>query len=172
VSYVDLRALDATNFYPEFVRLSGVGPAGSLAVGFRIEFLSIGVRGSLAHYSDEFDVGTATAEISLSLPIPVVKPYVRVGVGLGWHGDGDFNAPMSSQTTVFGFAFSGAIGVDIYLADWFSIGAAGTLDILNMSRQSLDEPVDPADAGMVEFTESGDAVGIQARGQAGVTFHL
>lgn len=172
VSYVDLRALDATNFYPEFVRLSGTGPMGSLAVGFRIEFFAAGVRATLAGYGDGFDVGTATGEVTLMLPIPVVKPYLRAGFGLGWHGDSNFNAPANSQTTVLGFAFNGAVGLDVYLTEWFSIGAAMSVDILNMNRQRTSEPIDPADAGTVRFEETGDAVGIQVRGQAGVTFHL
>ena len=170
VSYVDMRALNADNYYPEFVQLSGIGPMGTLALGFRLDFVAVGVRGTVAHYSDEFDVGTATAEVTLMLPISIVKPYLRVGFGLGWHGDGDFNAPANSQTTVFGFAFDGAVGLDIYFADWFSIGAAFSVDILNMNRQTIDEPI--GNPGTIEFTETGDAVGAQIRGQGGVTFHL
>lgn len=182
VSYVDLRAIDQNNYYPTFVKLSGVGPMGGLALGFRIEFLSFGIRGALAHYDDGFDVGTAVAEVTLALPIPIVKPYVRVGFGMGWHGDSDVenslggmgvSYPNDVQTTVFGFAFSGAAGLDIYLAHWFSIGAAATVDILNMNRQSTDEPVEGSDdVTDVRFEETGDAVGIQARGQAVITFHL
>ena len=182
VSYVDLRAIDQNNYYPTFVKLSGVGPMGGLALGFRIEFLSFGIRGALAHYDDGFDVGTAVAEVTLALPIPVVKPYVRVGFGMGWHGDSDVenslggmgvSYPNDVQTTVFGFAFSGAAGLDIYLAHWVSIGAAATVDLLNMNRQSTDEPVEGSDdVTDVRFEETGDAVGIQARGQAVITFHL
>ena len=159
VSYVDLRAIDQNNYYPTFVKLSGIGPMGGLALGFRIEFLSFGVRGALAHYDDGFDVGTAVAEVTLALPIPIVKPFIRVGFGMGWHGDSDVENslgemgaryPDNVQTTVFGFAFSGAVGLDIYLAHWFSIGAAATVDILNMNRQSTEEPIeDPMDVSEV-----------------------
>lgn len=170
VSYIDMRALSENNFYPEFVRLSGVGGAASLGVGFRIEFFAAGIRGTIASYGDGFDVGTAVGEVTIILPIPVVKPWFRAGFGFGWHGDGNFNAPRDSQTTVFGWAFSGAAGIDIYLAHWFAIGAGAYVDILNMSRQSINEPVGmPGD---VEFTDPGDAVGVQIRGQVGVTFHL
>ena len=80
----------------------------------------------------------------------------------------------SRAPTVFGFAFNGAVGLDIYLAEWFSLGAAFSLDILNMNRQrySGTMSIDPMDAGTVRFEETGDAVGIQVRGQGGVTFHL
>ncbi|HJL15997.1 MAG TPA: hypothetical protein RMH99_10085 [Sandaracinaceae bacterium LLY-WYZ-13_1] len=174
VSYVDLRAIDADNYYPEFVRLRGTGPMGGLAVGFRIEFLSIGVRGSLAHYADGFEVGTAVGEVTLSLPIPVVKPYLRIGFGLGWHGDSnveeELTIPEDAQTTVFGWVFNGTVGLDVYFAHWFAIGAAFSMDILNMSRQSTDEPLtDPSE---VRFEDTGDAVGIQARGQLSVSFHF
>lgn len=174
VSYVDMRALDSSNYYPEFVRLSGIGPAGVLGLGFRIEFIAVGVRATYASYGDGFDVGTATGEITLMLPIPIVKPWFRAGFGFGWHGDGNFDAPTDSQTTVFGFAFNGAAGLDIYLAEWFSIGAGLSVDVLNMNRQRYNGTmsIDPSMAGEVRFEETGDAVGIQIRGQAGVTFHL
>lgn len=184
-SYVDLRAVDTTNFYPEFVRLSGWGPAGGLALGFRVEFFSAGVRAAFAHYdaSDAstpgavFDVGTLAAEVKLALPIPVVQPFVRVGFGFGWHGDSNAEdawasrmPPSDIQTTVFGWVFQGAVGVDIYLAHWFAIGAAFSVDVLNMSRQTWDEePTNPTD---VMFRDGGDAIGAQGRGQIAVSFHL
>jgi hypothetical protein len=177
-AYVDLRAINADNFYPEFVRLSGYGPAGSLGLGFRIEFVSVGVRAALAHYdaSDPatpdatWDVGTAVAEVTLSIPLPVFRPFGRVGFGMAWHGDSNFQAPEMSQTTVFGWVFAGAIGFDIYLADWFAINVAVTAEILNMNRQTIDEPI--MDPGMVRFTETGDAVGAQGRATAGIAFHF
>ncbi len=178
VSYVDLRAIDATNYYPEFVRLSGIGPVFGLGLGFRIEFVSVGVRAALARYdaSDAaapdalFDLGTLAAEVSLALPIGIFKPYIRVGVGFAWHGDSNFDAPTMSQTTVYGWTFQGAVGLDIYVANWFAIGAAVAVDVLNMNRQSFSEPV--ADPGMVEFAQTGDAVGLAARGQLDLSFHF
>jgi hypothetical protein len=99
-----------------------------------------------------------------------VRPYLRVGFGFGWHGDADYEVPADSQTTVFGWVFNSALGLDVFLVEWLSLGAAFSVDILNMSRQSFDEP--PANPGTVEFTESGDAVGLQVRGQAGLAFPL
>ena len=128
------------------------------------------MRAAIAPYGDEFDVGTAVAEVALSLPIPVVKPYLRAGFGLGWHGDSNFTAPADSQTTVFGWDFNAAVGLDIYLADWFAIGAALSIDVLNMNRQSTSEPV--TDPGMVMFTETGDAVGLQVRGHGAASLHF
>lgn len=177
VSYVNMRALGETNFYPQIVQLSGVGGGGEAAVGFRIEFLSVGVRGHLSHIRDGLEVGTAVAEAQLSIPIPIVKPFIRAGFGFGWHGDADAEGSIMSttfpndvQTTVFGWAFEAAAGLDIYLANWFSIGAAFVFDILNMSRQSWDE--EPGGVTEVEFTDPGDAVGTLVRGTAGITFHL
>jgi hypothetical protein len=50
------------------MRLDGTGPMGTLAAGFRIAFLSVGLRGTLAHYGSGFDVGTATAEARSPCP--------------------------------------------------------------------------------------------------------
>lgn len=184
-SYVDLRAVDTTNFYPEFVRFAGWGGAGGAALGFRVEFVSVGVRGAFAHYdlSDAsspnavFDVGTLAAEVKLAIPLPVVQPFIRAGFGFAWHGDSNAEEawatrmpPSDIQTTVFGWVFQGAVGVDIYLAHWFAIGAAFSVDILNMNRQTWDEePTNPTD---VMFRNGGDAVGAQGRGQLAISFHL
>lgn len=184
-SYVDLRAIDTRNYLPEFVRLSGWGPSGGAAIGFRYEFFSAGVRAALARYdvSDAttpdavFDVGTALVEVKLALPIPIVQPFVRVGFGFAWHGDSNVEdawemgmAPSNFETTVFGWVFEAAVGLDIYLVHWFSIGAAFSIDLLNMSRQSWDEePTNPTD---VSFRDPGDAVGVQARAHGAATFHF
>ncbi|MGE0787954.1 MAG: hypothetical protein AB7S26_19930 [Sandaracinaceae bacterium] len=170
VSYVNMRAISNNNYYPTLVRLDGVGPMGALAAGFRISFFSAGLRGTIAHYSDDFDVGTVAAEAQLAIPLPIVKPFLRAGFGFAWHGDSNYNAPAMSQTTVFGWVFDAAAGLDIYLVEWFAIGAACSVDILNMSRQTIDEPMSsPTD---VNLSEPGDAVGIQVRGSAGISFHL
>ncbi len=188
LTYVDLRAIQVNNYYPEFVKLSGVGGGGGVAAGFRIEFFSVGVRGSLSHYDvvsdmgtpSSFDVGTAAAEVTLSLPIPVVRPFLRAGFGLGWHGDAGVTQvwqsmmpPSDVQTTVFGWVFQGAVGVDVYVAEWLSLGAVVSIDVLNMSRHAWsDPPPDPTTAGMVDFRQSGDAVGVQGRGQASIALHF
>lgn len=180
-SYTDLRAIDATNYFPEVVRLSGWGPGGGVAVGFRIDFVSVGVRGALARYdvSDAtspdavFDVGTLAAEVKLALPFQVVQPFVRVGFGLGWHGNSNIQdvwttgePPMNVQTTVFGWVFQGAVGLDVYLTHWFAIGAAFSMDLLNMSRQPIEESTD------ISLRMSGDAIGMQLRGQGAISFHF
>jgi hypothetical protein len=189
-TYVDLRAVQVRNYYPEFVQLSGIGGGGGVAAGFRIEFLSVGVRGTLSHYDvvssegtpSSFDVGTAAAEVTLSLPIPVVRPFIRAGFGLGWHGDAGVNQvwknmapPTDIQTTVFGWVFQGAIGLDVFVADWFSLGAAVSVDVLNMSRHAWSNApmdLDPSTSGDVDFRQSGDAIGVQGRGQIAAAFHF
>ncbi len=181
-SYVDMRAIQATDYFPEIVRLSGWGPAGGIAAGFRVEFFSAGLRASLARYdaSDAmhpeavFDVGTLIAEAKLALPIPVVQPFVRVGFGFGWHGDSNVEdidwmtgtPPENFSTTVFGWVFEGAIGLDIYLTHWFAIGAAFTIDLLNMSRQPIEQAAD------VSLRNTHDAIGVQGRAQGAVSFHF
>ncbi len=180
-SYVDLRAIQQTNYFPEIVRLAGWGPAGGAAIGFRVEFFSAGIRAALARYdaSDAsspdavFDVGTAVVEVKLALPIPVVQPFVRVGFGMAWHGDSNVEdtwtsmmVPSNFQTTVFGWVFQGGIGLDVYLVHWFAIGAAFTIELLNMSRQPIEMATD------VTLRSSGDAIGVQGRGHGAISFHF
>ncbi len=187
-SYVDLRAIKSDNYYPTFVQLNGYGGGGGAALGVRFEFISFGVRGSLSHYdiagtssrpASSFDIGTAAAEVTLSLPLPVFRPFLRAGFGLGWHGDagvkqawGTMSVPNDIQTTVFGWVFQGAVGFDVYLADWFSLGAAFSVDIFNMSRHGWSSVPDPSTASSVDFARRGDAIGIQGRGQLSAGFHF
>jgi hypothetical protein len=184
VSYTDLRAIDASNFFPEVVRLSGWGPGGGVAAGFRIDFVSVGVRAALARYdvSDPsapqavFDVGTLAAEVKLALPLEVVRPFLRLGFGLAWHGNSNIEdvwtmgePPSNVQTTVFGWVFQGALGVDFYITHWFALGAAFSLDLLNMSRQPIEDVGNAAD---VRLEQSGDALGVQGRAHGAVSFHF
>lgn len=190
VSYVDLRAFSNSTYFPQIVQLNGTGGAGGGAVGFRVGFFSAGVRVAVAHYGvtdinttiapertwdGSFDVGTAVGEVTLALPLPIVKPFLRVGVGLGWHGNANIEesglaVPMNVQTTVFGWVISGAVGVDIYLVEWFAIGAAFNLDVLNMSRHAWSDPAgSPTD---VTLAQDGDAIGFQGRGQGSISFHF
>ena len=80
---------------------------------------------------------------STASPIPVVEPYLRVGAGYAWQGDANYTvttAGVTTQpaTTVYGWAIDAALGVDIFLANWFTIGAGIGLDVLNMTRHSGD----------------------------------
>ncbi len=158
-----------------FDEVSGTGPMVGAALGFRVYWIAVGARFNYASY-DVFQIGTVGGEIALRLPIPVVEPYARVGFGYAWQGDANYAVTTGGvtarpSTTVYGWAFNAALGLDIFLANWFTIGAGVGLDVLNMGRQT-----DPTTTcmGVTDFCPSkpGDAVGYQISGFGQIGFHF
>lgn len=158
-----------------FNETQGTGPMVGGALGFRVYWIAVGARTTFSSYNT-FQIGTIGGEIALRLPIPVVEPYIRVGAGYAWQGDANYTvttAGVSTQpaTTVYGWAIDAALGVDIFLANWFTIGAGIGLDVLNMTRQT-----DPRGMcmGLTDFCPSrpGDAVGYQLSGFGQIGFHI
>lgn len=158
-----------------FNETQGTGPMVGGALGFRVYWIAVGARTTFASYNT-FQIGTIGGEIALRLPIPVVEPYVRVGAGYAWQGDANYTVTTGGvttqpATTVFGWVINAALGVDIFLTNWFTIGAGVGLDVLNMTRQT-----DPRGTcmGLTDFCPSrqGDAVGYQLSGFGQIGFHI
>lgn len=171
LAYVDLRSISYDNLFAEdaaledaIVETSGTGPQFGVSGGFRLLFLTIGAHLQLASY-EPFDVGTILLEIEAHLPVPLpIEPYARVGFGYAWVGQ-DLGGS-DANISINGYDFRAGLGLDIFLGDHFSIGAAATIDVLNLSRQDLGESPTAIDV------SEGNAVGIQAgfMAQAGLHF--
>jgi hypothetical protein len=172
-SYVDLVQFSQDNFLPSVDRFSGSGFAASVAAGFRIQFLTIGARGSLASYTG-FEVGSAVLDVALRIPTPVVEPFVRAGFGYGWVGNADYETPSASDTSVFGLAVELGGGIDIYLSKIITIGGGFDAVFLNLSRQRIDSGCGGATCMVdeINFEEDGDSVGLQMRVTAHVGLHF
>jgi hypothetical protein len=177
VSYANLVQFQNQNFADVaggasvFNEVYGTGPAVGLGVGFRVWWLAIGVRASVAVY-ETFQIGTIGGEATLRLPIPVVEPWVRVGFGYGWQGDAQYQSGSSTySTTTYGWVFQSGLGLDIYLTNWFTLGAGVGLDILNLTRQR-DPSAMCMGATDVCPSRNGDALGFQLKGLATVGFHF
>jgi hypothetical protein len=176
VSYVDLIALEqnefagATGMTNGFAETSGVGPMVGVGLGFRVFFFALGARATLASYPG-FEIGTVGGEVQFRLPVPIVEPWIRVGAGYAWQGNANYTNPAMSASTVYGWTINGALGIDIFLAWWFSLGIGVSADFLNMTRQA--DPRQPC-MGVTEFcpAREGDAIGVQGRVflQAGLHF--
>ena len=160
----------ATATAPSFNEVSGVGPFAGLGVGFRVYFIAVGARATLASYPG-FEIGNIGGDVQLRLPVPVVEPYIRVGFGYAWQGSANYTNASASTTTTTGWSFDSALGLDIFLANWFTLGAGAGLNLLNLTRQS-DPTVDCM--GLTDFCpqQEGDAIGYQLRFFVQVGFHL
>jgi hypothetical protein len=173
VSYANLVQFQNQNFADVaggasvFNEIYGTGPAVGLGVGFRVWWLAIGARASVAVY-ETFQIGTIGGEATLRLPIPVVEPWVRVGFGYGWQGDAQYQSGSSTySTTTYGWVFQSGLGLDIYLTNWFTLGAGVGLDILNLTRQR-----DPSAMCMGATDVCPSRNGDELKGLATVGFHF
>jgi len=183
ISNVNLVAFGNSNFAAAassggssvFNEVNATGPMIGGALGFRVYWLAVGARTTFASYNT-FQIGTVGGEVALRFPIPVVEPYIRAGFGYAWQGDANYTITTGGvtaqpATTVYGWAFNAAVGLDIFLTNWFTIGAGVGFDVLNMTRQS-----DPRMAcmGATDFCPSrpGDAVGYQLSGYGQIGFHI
>lgn len=172
LAYVDLRSISYDNLLAEdasagdvLVETSGTGFQVGGSAGFRLLFLTIGGHVQLASY-EPFSIGTILLEVEAHLPVPIpFEPYLRLGFGYAWVGQ-DLEQLDGGNVSVNGYDIRAGLGADIYLHKHFSIGAAATVDILNLSRQRFGDPVT-----MVDISE-GNAVGIQAGFMAYVGLHL
>ncbi|MCU0674259.1 MAG: porin family protein [Myxococcota bacterium] len=166
-SFANVVQFSQENFVPEATELSGSGLFGGVGAGFRIYWITLGAQATLASYFG-FELGTVGLDVGLHLPIPVVQPYLRVGIGYAWMGDADYSAPMLSRTDVYGYAIDAGLGLDIKLARFLSLGAGFDAAFLNMTRQALTD----GNVAGVDIQEDGDAVGLQIRLHAQLTFHI
>ena len=166
-SFANVVQFSQENFVPEATELSGSGLFGGVGAGFRIYWITLGAQATLASYFG-FELGTVGLDVGLHLPIPVVQPYLRVGIGYAWMGDADYTDPMLSRTDVYGYAIDAGLGLDIKLARFLSLGAGFDAAFLNMTRQALSD----GNVTGVDIQEDGDAVGLQIRLHAQLTFHI
>ncbi len=171
-SYADIGQLDYDQLLPMGVRLSGGGPAATLAAGVRLAILTLGVRGNFASYVG-FDLGSVVLDAALRLPTPVIEPYFRVGFGYSWLGDADYDHPKKSETDVSGSTIEGGIGLDLYVESFLSIGVGFDFAILFMTREGVEvgctTSCDPTSA---TIQKDGDSVGGQARLHAQAALHF
>lgn len=181
ISSVDLIAFSGNNNFapgdPAFRETSGVGPYGALGLGFRVYWFALGARGTFAGYNG-FQIGTVGGDAQLRIPIWIFDLYVRAGAGYAWQGDASYSASGTAvgsvnvnSTTVWGWSFDAAAGLDIFLANWITLGAGIALDVLNMTRHgSPDATV--TDPLRFNPQQNGDAVGYQLRGFAQLGLHF
>jgi len=177
ISDANLVAFTDSNFVsaaaggtPLFQEVRGTGPFVGAGLGFRIFVFSVGARATYANYQN-FDLGNVGGELAIRLPIPVIEPYARVGFGYAWQGQANYANPAMSSTSVYGWSFDAALGLDVYLVEWFTVGAGVGLNLLNMSRQR--DPTMPC-MGLTDICPGnpGDAVGYQLRGFVQVGFRF
>lgn len=198
VAYTDLTALSSTGrLLPTLTQFQGFGLSGGATVGFRFGLVAIAAHGNISRFGGtatdtirvsgfeatttdpnySFDLGQVMAEVHLRFPVPVVEPYVRAGFGYAWLGDFklDTERYRESTSTVHGWTGHLGVGLDIWFAKVFTVGAGVDLGVLNLRRGGVmrqGSACPMTDPRCIELSQDGDAVGLLAHlhVQAGVHF--
>jgi len=169
-SWINLVALDQSNFTPDpkTVRSSGPTIEGGLGVSFSI--VRIGVAGAYARYAS-FDVATAELDLTLEIPLPLVQPYIEVGFGYAWIRNVDEmnGSGMNDIVPIRGIAADLGLGLDIHISDLIQFGVNVDASVLNLQRQRV---TDLGTVTNVDFTKEGSAVGLQIHGMGRLTFQF
>lgn len=118
---------------------SSAGGTGLLyggAAGVRFLYFTLGGRFRMVSLAD-MRVWSVAAEAGLKVPFGNLEPHVSLG--LGYFAVGEYSAPSAVNVhDIDGFDLRLTGGLDYYLGNYFSIGAAVSADMLFLGR--------PADA--------------------------
>ncbi len=169
-SYINLVALNQDNFVPEPDVTSSSGMAVEAGLGLQFSVVRFGLSGSYSRY-DGFDVGTAELDLGIVIPLPVVRPYIEAGLGYGWIGNVGIDNGMGLSRTaqIDGIAVDLGLGLDFALSDLVQFGVGVDASLLNLQRQKVTA------LGTIptfDFTEEGNALGIQIHGLARLTLQF
>ena len=109
---------------------SGFGPMFGALANVRLLFVTIGVRGRYAIYSD-YKLWNVGPEVGFHLPIGNLEPYGFIGGGLS--GLAGLPAVGSADLTASGFYVRIGGGLDYYLSRSFSVGGAISTEMVKLS---------------------------------------
>lgn len=123
------------------VETTQTGLVYGAGAGIRLLFLTLGGRFRLGNF-EQYQVWTLNAEAGIRIPLGPIEPYFTFGGGyasLGAFDSKNVGSGLNSAgVDVTGFNARGGGGLDIYLGNVVSVGAAFTGDILFLSRPGVD----------------------------------
>jgi hypothetical protein len=125
---------------------SGVGPTANIGAGFRLVFLTLGVRGRVASFQDNaptrtigtWQIWTFDGELGLRAPLGRVEPHGALAVGYASFGGlGTAVRGLSAGLDVHGIDGRLEGGVDYWVAHNVSIGADVSGGLLAVARPGV-----------------------------------
>lgn len=145
VSHVGLQTfnIDEKNFSAGFIPTTATGAMIGAAVGARLIFLTLGVRGRVGFY-DAWDIFSVGGELGFRIPLGNLEPHFDLGGGYTALGsyksaveNGNVQAALDT-TQIRGFYVRASGGLDYYVTPVFSIGASATFEVLALTRPGAD----------------------------------
>jgi hypothetical protein len=133
---------------------SGFGPTVSLGAGFRLVFITFGLRGRMAAFQDSSVARTVGSwqqwsfdgEVGIRIPIGYFEPHLVFDAGYTTFGGfGQAISGLQRGIDVNGFDMRGTMGLDYFLGQNFSLGlnVGGALLALTRPGVSLRDLATP-----------------------------
>jgi len=174
--YVGLQALKSNNLIDgSQFDSKGLGMAYGAGVGARLLAFTLGARFRFANFSD-WQLWTLGLEGGMHIPLGRIEPYFTLGAGYASLGGFQPTALGSADPSAHGFDVRGAVGLDVYLSNTFSIGGSLSGDLLFLSRSASAGVPLPSGASpeqvRVNGFYSGDGSGIGAGGTLSLVLGL
>lgn len=167
VEYVGLETLHLTReLFPNRVHTADIGPVVGVGAGLRLLFLTLGPRFRFGHFRD-WDLWTLDAEIGFKAPLGAVEPFIGLGAGYAKVGSLE-----DAGVRVQGYDIRLYGGLDYYFNKAFSIGGAGTAELLGMTRPGVDLNRATGSVSEDVYKLNGSSVGIAIMASAVVGVHL
>jgi hypothetical protein len=125
---------------------SGVGPTANLGAGFRLVFLTLGVRGHVASFQDDtpthsvgsWQIWTLDGELGLRVPLGRLEPHGAIAVGYASFGGlGTAVRGLSAGLDVHGIDGRIDGGLDYWVTHNISVGADVTTGLLAVARPGV-----------------------------------
>ncbi|MEI9949670.1 MAG: hypothetical protein WDO74_11995 [Pseudomonadota bacterium] len=166
--YVGLQALKANNLVDgSSVDSSGLGMMYGAGIGARLLAFTLGARFRFGNFSD-WQLWTLGAEAGMHIPLGRIEPYFTFGAGYASLGGFKPVALSAADPSAHGLDLRGAVGLDLYLSNTFSIGGNLSGDLLFLSRSASGAVPLPTDASQEEqqanafYSQAGSGIGAGA----------
>jgi hypothetical protein len=142
--YLGLQALKADHLVDgTLVEAKGAGMAYGAGIGMRLLAFTLGARFRFANFSD-WQLWTLGAEGGMHIPLGRIEPYFTFGAGYASLGGFKPAAVSPFNPSANGLDLRGAVGIDVYLSNTFSVGGNLSGDLLFLSRSASGASATPA----------------------------
>jgi len=134
--YVGLQALKSDHLVDgTLVESKGLGMGYGAGVGARLLAFTLGARFRFGNFSD-WQLWTLGAEAGMHIPLGRIEPYFSLGAGYASLGGFKPEAVSAIKPSAHGLDIRGAVGLDFYLSNTFSVGGNLSGDLLFLSRSA------------------------------------
>jgi hypothetical protein len=129
-----------------FLPTAGVGPTANVGAGFRLLFLTLGVRGRVTSFENSapgqdvstWQIWTLDGEAGLRIPLGRLEPHAAIALGYASFGGFDTAVRgLSAGLDVHGVDARVGGGLDYWVAPAVSVGVDASAGLLAVARNGV-----------------------------------